>query len=371
MKKILLSTVCLLLSLAAMAQTNFRELAYADALAVAKAEQKLVFIDFYTDWCGPCKMMARDVFPQKSVGDFMNKQFVCLKVNAEKGEGVALAKKYNVNSYPTFIVLDTQETVKYRTEGSNTADRFVGGIESALFPEKSPEAMKKRYESGDHSREVVKSYANYRLAHVPMGDRLERYKYMDNILSIDSMVQEYYKNLTDAEKLSADNQFVYQSYTHDATSPSAQFLTNNLDKFGDGKGEMKGIISQVYNREMYNLFTALYPFDAAKYELVKKGLKTLGLNKKGIYDQQLRFIDEDAKGDPKAYIKFCADNYNLLNDKEKEDLITNYADHFRNADKATKEEAAKFLRTTINNLPYYPLTVTVMQIGYLEGYHIE
>ena len=52
---------------AAMAQTDFRHISYAEGLEAAKAEGKTLFIDFYTEWCGPCKRMARDVFPQKDV----------------------------------------------------------------------------------------------------------------------------------------------------------------------------------------------------------------------------------------------------------------------------------------------------------------
>lgn len=89
----------------AIAQTHFRTLSFDAALSAAKQEKKMVFIDFYTDWCGPCKMMARDVFPQPKVGDYFNARFVCLKLNAEK-EGKELAKKYQVSAYPTYVVLD-------------------------------------------------------------------------------------------------------------------------------------------------------------------------------------------------------------------------------------------------------------------------
>ena len=92
------------------AQTDFRSISFDEALKVAAQENKLVFIDFYTDWCGPCKKMAREVFPQKMVGDFMNAKFVNLKLNAEK-EGKELAARYKVNAYPTFIILDTKGEV--------------------------------------------------------------------------------------------------------------------------------------------------------------------------------------------------------------------------------------------------------------------
>ena len=84
MKKLFITLFVCAMGLAAHAQTNFRSISFDEALKVAKQENKLVFIDFYTDWCGPCKKMAKEVFPQKMVGDFMNAKFVNLKLNAEK-----------------------------------------------------------------------------------------------------------------------------------------------------------------------------------------------------------------------------------------------------------------------------------------------
>ncbi len=95
---------------------------FGAAVRKAKAENKVMFVDFYTDWCGPCKQMTADVFIRKAVGDVFNRNFVNVKVNAEKGEGVSLAEKAGIMAYPTMLFLDphTGKTLHavlgYRTE---------------------------------------------------------------------------------------------------------------------------------------------------------------------------------------------------------------------------------------------------------------
>ena len=83
---------------ASMAQegVNFRDITFEEALKQAKSENKLVFMDCYTSWCGPCKNMADKVFPQKAAGDYFNPRFVCVKYDMEKGAGVELAKKFEI-----------------------------------------------------------------------------------------------------------------------------------------------------------------------------------------------------------------------------------------------------------------------------------
>jgi thiol-disulfide isomerase/thioredoxin len=79
---------------------------FAAVCAKAKAEKKLVFIDVYTSWCGPCKYMAATVFKKDNVGQYFNSQFINFKIDAEKGEGKALAAKYKVQFYPTYLFID-------------------------------------------------------------------------------------------------------------------------------------------------------------------------------------------------------------------------------------------------------------------------
>jgi len=72
----------------------------------SKKHSNPVFIDFYTTWCAPCKVMDRDVFTQSEVVSFLNQNFINLKVNAEKGEGKKMSRKYNVSAYPTLLFID-------------------------------------------------------------------------------------------------------------------------------------------------------------------------------------------------------------------------------------------------------------------------
>ena len=78
------------------------------AIKLAKKSKKLLFIDFYTTWCGPCKKLDRWVFQSDSVQNVLGKDFILLKYNAEKDSTFNLTKKYHVRNYPTAIVLNSE-----------------------------------------------------------------------------------------------------------------------------------------------------------------------------------------------------------------------------------------------------------------------
>lgn len=95
------------------------------ALLEAKKQDKLVFLDAYTSWCGPCKLLKKNTFTNKSVGDFFNKNFINITVDMEKGEGIALAKKYEVNAYPTLLLLDSAGNVVTYTKGYLSPEQLI------------------------------------------------------------------------------------------------------------------------------------------------------------------------------------------------------------------------------------------------------
>jgi len=98
----------------------------------AEVENKLVFVDFYTTWCLPCRLMDEEVFPDKRVGDFMNENFINYKVDAEKANGINLAFVYEVSAYPTLLILDAKGRVIEKKIGAAFHDELLTMAERAL-----------------------------------------------------------------------------------------------------------------------------------------------------------------------------------------------------------------------------------------------
>ncbi len=157
LKKIVLFFVVAMGVLPLAAQIQFREVAFAEALKSAKAENKLVFMDCYTVWCGPCKRLASQVFSQQKAGDYFNARFVSLKVDMEKGEGVELGKKYDVNAYPTMLVLDVEGNLLWRYAGYLDVDKLIASVDKGIQGN-GLVGMTKRYEAGERSYNFIYDY---------------------------------------------------------------------------------------------------------------------------------------------------------------------------------------------------------------------
>jgi len=104
---------------------EFEQLNWNEVLEKATQNQKPIFVDVYTSWCRPCKMMSSQVFPLSEVGEVYNSKFICVKMDAEKGEGIQMVKDYDIHSYPTYIFLYATGELILKATGSMPQDEFL------------------------------------------------------------------------------------------------------------------------------------------------------------------------------------------------------------------------------------------------------
>jgi len=173
----------LLISLRATAnEIQFTKGSYSEVLAKAKAENKVLMVDFYTDWCKWCVELEKKVYTNAEVADFANKNQINWKIDAEKGEGIELAKKFKVSGYPTIVFVDAN---------GDEIDRIVG-----YLPVKDFFPVMKDYVNGKNTLKSLQTTlatnpndveANFRLGKklYSEGNNSEAKKYLENVIKND------------------------------------------------------------------------------------------------------------------------------------------------------------------------------------------
>ena len=160
MKRLTTTLFALIIALGAMAQGVAFEpegTTLEQASAKAKAENKLIFFDCYTQWCGPCKKMTKDVFPQEKVGAYMNPKFVSIKIDMEGTYGAPLAKKLQIQAYPTFVIFNADAQEISRFLGYHAADDFIKVVEEKSADNAST-ALEQRWKAGDRDPQFLMEY---------------------------------------------------------------------------------------------------------------------------------------------------------------------------------------------------------------------
>jgi thiol-disulfide isomerase/thioredoxin len=129
-----------------------------EAIAEAKKQEKPIFVDAYTTWCGPCKMMSKSVFTNEEVGAFFNENFVSMKIDMEQPEGTKFQKAYPVSAYPTLYFIGSDGKVIKRVVGAKQVEEFIKEGKSALGRVDNMDEFAKKYDAGDRSSELVYKY---------------------------------------------------------------------------------------------------------------------------------------------------------------------------------------------------------------------
>lgn len=190
---------------------EFSTAAWNDVLTRADKENKLIYMDAFTTWCGPCKMMTKNIFPDPNVGSFFNENFINIQVDMEKGIGINLAQLYKVNAYPTHLIINGKGHLVHFGLGYMDAVRFVEFGREAIDPNQQFITLKNKYDQGERSAPFLKKYLNL----ISMRD--------DPTTNI--VADEYFQTQTDFT--TPGNMEMLYFYALNPSSPSHKILLDN------------------------------------------------------------------------------------------------------------------------------------------------
>lgn len=252
MKKIVL--MLLLCPMALFAQDGIKfdhAQTWNEILSKAKAENKYIFVDAFTTWCGPCKYMSKNIFPKKDVGEYFNKNFVNLKVqldttgndNAEVKQWYAdahhLMTTYSVNVFPTYLFFSPDGKLVHRAVGSSEAVEFMAKAAIALDPESQYYTLLDQYNAGKKEAGFLKKMA---YASLDVYDK-------ENMAKI----SEAYLN-TQTDYYTTENISFIDKFTEASTDKGFQIIMANPEKYdkvnGQGSANQK-LVGIILNEEVY------------------------------------------------------------------------------------------------------------------------
>ncbi len=131
---------------------------FEEALAKATKEEKMIFMDAFAEWCGPCKRMAATAFKDAKVGAFFNQNFICLKRDMEKGEGAQLAQRYPISAYPTLFFFNGKGERVHMMVGGLDAPTLLNLGKTALTKTDNLKEMDAKYEKGERNAIFLANY---------------------------------------------------------------------------------------------------------------------------------------------------------------------------------------------------------------------
>ncbi|WP_298481300.1 thioredoxin family protein [uncultured Maribacter sp.] len=212
---------------------EFSSESFEKAIKISKELNKPIFIDFSTSWCGPCKHMDSFVFTDSIIGDFYNKNFICLKYDAEKGEGITLANKFKIKGYPTLLFLSPQLEIELKHAGYRDTKEFLE-LGYTVVNEKSlyhtiPSTL-------PNDKPAIKDLIEF-----------NSFLSLTNEFEKDSDLFDYYKNIPKNKWYTPQYFHLIENNSYSIFSPLSKFVVVNRNKYSElyGKERIDKFISRL------------------------------------------------------------------------------------------------------------------------------
>ncbi|MEL6672955.1 MAG: thioredoxin fold domain-containing protein [Bacteroidota bacterium] len=327
---------------------------WAEVLQTAKVERKLIFVDAYTVWCGPCKAMNRNTFPNDKVGTFFNKNFVNYKLDMEKGEGLEFARKYQVAAYPTLLFINPDGEVVHKILGYQAPNELLREGTKANDPARNPRLVAAEYKAG--SKEPLILY--YQAYHLQKKGK-----------DFKQVAGEYFATQSNKNLLSEQSWKAIQQFTFDLDSREYQYLLKKQKKYIARYG-LQPTIDKIYAVMKQGTIAAGLRNRPADFEAVK-ALARKRIKDKGMTANRLHMTFAETTKDWDTYLeraRYHFDNYVISRPKDL-DRAASIAQKY-SKDPKVWEEALAWSRQSValengdyNNATYARLA---LQLGRFE-----
>lgn len=338
-------------------EINFEHGNLASVLEKAKKENKLIFVDAYTTWCGPCKWMAKNVFTNDTVADYFNKTFVNYKLDMEKGEGIDFAKKYEVGCYPTLLYIDGTGNLVHRTAGAgNVSQLIVEGKNSQT--DKAFTARKNKFEKEGINDSNINEYA-----------ALMSWNCMDAV----KPVTEYFKTVKNEDLIKRNNWTLTRDYIESPASREIKHLITNRATYerNFGKDTVERKLNSVGMHYFDKFIYDPNKFNKEEFEKTKETFISLNLpdEKKILYWAELTV--SRTQDPPKYYSMAAADYLKYYNDDANalNSMAWNFYENVN--DKDQLKAAVNMAKRASDLSPDYATLDTYAAVLYKSGNYSE
>lgn len=312
---------------------------WKEVLAKAKKANKLIMMDAYTTWCGPCKWMAKNVFTNDTVADFYNTNFVNTKFDMEQGEGIELAKQYGVQAYPTFLFINGDGQLVHRVCGSDSPQNFIQSGKNVMKPELTLSFLEKRFlQDPGNAENAAAFFAGLSAGCAALGDKVDK----------------YFANVKESEFSTRINWNIFYMHVNNSNSPAFVYLVKHQDEYSK-KYTVDSVSNKIANVYDRSFIRAARAKDKAALDALEKEVRAnmAGDADKIIWKGQMTFFYamQDWKSYAETTVKFV-ERYALDNPS----LLNQYAWGFFEtvSDKSMLEHAARWAKksTELNDAFY-------------------
>ncbi len=272
---------------------------WAEIKAKAKKENKLIFMDAFTTWCGPCKWMSKNIFTDKTVADYYNANFINAKIDMEKGEGLDIAKEYKVSCYPNLVYIDGDGKLVHRAAGSMEAAAFIDLGKTAYTPEKAFSAYQNKYDAGNRKPEFLTAYLDIM---------------SQTCLPTTSVATDYFASIKEEDILLPGNWNLFYHHIADVNSAPFVYLVKNRKAFEE-KYTVDSVNQKIYDTYLQHGTMLIRSKEEAAEKLMafELEIKESGINRADELLANLNMSMAKSKADWNTWFrnaKVLAENYN-------------------------------------------------------------